>query len=135
MTCATAVLLLAATTPARASTPDLSTIERIERAVQLPPTSDPIDGYDRFYAPDTVFGRRMIVGLYLATHITDEGERYRKGDPDFWKGGPPRKGRTHLFANKDLLPDGIADGGCEEIHVFWDLARAKVVSIFCNGTA
>ena len=128
-------LLLAAVVSARASSLDLATVERIEKSVQLPAHSRPVDGYDRYYAPDTVSGRKVIVGLYLATDIADERERYREGNRDYWKGGPPRKGQRHLLLNASLLPDGIDDGGCEEIHVYWDVSNAKIAGIFCNGPA
>lgn len=115
--------------------PDLATVELIERTARLPPTSGPLDGYDRYYARNTITGRKVIVGLYLATHIADERERYGRGDPHYWEPVPPRKGRLHLLANASELPGDIADGGCEEINVIWDVATEKVAGVECNGLA
>ena len=126
-----AVLLLATTAPASASSPDLAIVEKLERTIQLPEGSHPLDEYDRYYAPGTISGRQTIVGLYLATRITDRD----KSDADHGNGRPPRKGQLHLLAKAKLLPSGISDGGCEEVHVFWDVVTAKIAGVYCNGLA
>ena len=131
MTSVTAGLILAATVSARAAAPDLATVGRIERAVRLPESSRPLDGYDRYYAPDSISDRQVIVGLYLATEMADERESYKKRH--FWNGGRPRKGQLQVLANASMLPDGITDGGCEEIHVYWDVMTSKIAGVFCNG--
>jgi hypothetical protein len=93
-----------------------STVQQIENAVHLPDGAGPIGSYDRYYAPDVVSGRHVIVGLYLAT-------------------GPGGVGRTHLLQHASDLPLGILDGGCEEIRVYWDVATSKVIGVSCNGVA
>jgi hypothetical protein len=96
-------------------------VAKIERAVTLPSTASAMDGYDRYYAPTTYSNRPMIVGLFLATSIANERE--------------PRKGRFRIVSSEADLPGGISDGGCLEIHVYWDIATEKIAGVFCNGLA
>jgi hypothetical protein len=133
--CISVALLLAVTVAAEGSSPDLATIEQIEHAVRLPASSYPLVGYDRYYARDTVSGRQVIVGLYLATNITDERKRFEKGGSNISKDRLYRKGEVHLLLSLSLFPDGITDGGCDEIRVYWDVATAKIAGVFCNGLA
>jgi hypothetical protein len=116
--------LVGACTLVPATVPDLGLINRIEREVRLPPTSHSIDGYDRYYVRQLISGRPSIVGLYLGTTIIAEREKRF-----------PRTGQVHVLTEGGGLPAGIADGGCEEIQVIWDVQTEKVVGVFCNGLA
>ncbi len=119
--------------PCWAAAPDRDLVSAIENAVRLPPHSQPVADYDRYYAMDTISGRPVVVGLYLATTITDQRERHHRGDASFWEGGPKRAGRLHILDRKSDLPGEIADGGCEEVHVYWDITSSSVAGVFCNG--
>jgi hypothetical protein len=130
-----AVLAHLGSNPAWAVMPDAALIAKIERAIQLPPTARRLDGYDRYYAPTIFSGRHMIVGLFLATRIADQNERRAKSDPDYWKSAPDRKGRIQILSSEDRFPEGISDGGCLQILIYWDTATEKVAGVSCNGLA
>ena len=131
-TCAAAMMMLAITTPAQAAKPDLAMVEALERSVKLPAGTKPLDAYDRYYALETVVGRRMIEGMYQESSDDDDLASYQRGDRDPVKYSPPRKGRRHLLAKASSLPD-IADGECSVIHVYWDIATARIAHVECNG--
>ena len=132
--CAAAMLILALTTPAQAAKPDLATVELIEREITLPAGAGPLDAYDRYYALETMSGRRLIVGLFQRTSLTDERERFESGGRSPLRYTPPRHGRRRLMAQaSSFLKFGVMDGGCSEIHVYWDIATAKIADVECNG--
>jgi len=117
-----------ATSPAIPVTP---AVEQIESVVSLPRGAQ-INRYDRYYAPQVISGRKMIVGTYLATEIVDQEDSYQHGDADWSKRHPERSGRVHVLVKDSDLPLGITDGGCLEIHVYWDVALSKVLRVSCN---
>jgi hypothetical protein len=132
-----ACLMMAALFAAAASAappPDRATIATIERLVKLPAGARPLRSYDRWYLYRTVSGRRMVEGLYLGTEYEDMRERQARNDPEFWKAASQqRPGRVHPVSNAWEMPAGIDDGGCDEVHVLYDVAAGRVTRVACNG--
>jgi hypothetical protein len=127
---------LFATAAVAAPPPDRATIATIERLVQLPDGARPLRSYDRWYLYRTVSGRRMVEGLYLGTEYEDLRERQAQGEAPSWKAASQqRPGRVHPVSNAWEMPAGIDDGGCDEVHVLYDVAASRVTKVACNGLA
>jgi hypothetical protein len=116
-------LLLGAMLPAAAAggnwTPDAQTIKRLEAAIHVPggPGSRdlPVATYARYYAGVTLAGRRTIVGELVLPAIMGQ------------------KAGVHIGSEDDF--PGIFDGGCDVVYLTYDVQRARIVSIMCNGIA
>ncbi len=135
MFCLSSLVGLAISSPATAAAPDPALVARIERSVTLPAGAGALDSYDRYYAPGVFFGRKAIVGVYLATYVGDHRVRFQRGEHGAQPRPSERKGRVRLVAEAAQLPEGIMDGGCAEIHIAWDLAASRILTVQCNGLA
>lgn len=94
---------------------DVATLDEIERQVVMPRGAQPLGRYARHYALGVQDGRQVVAGVYLL---------------------PPVHGRApgRRVDRWDHLP-GIADGGCAQVNVLWDVARRRLVHVNCNGLA
>lgn len=89
--------------------PDLAVIARLERKLVLPPYSHILGHYQRYYAGDTVGGRRVVEGRLI------------------WS----RRAITHIVA-PDKLPN-TKGGGCDYIDLTYDVQDDKVTSVACHA--
>lgn len=89
-------------------------MDRIERNVVLPPAAPHLGGYGRYYAWDErAPPRSRVIGVYVSI------------------GGWP-SGRH--WVDQAILPR-IFDGGCGLVTLIYDVARARIESMRCNGLA
>jgi len=95
--------------------PDLKIIAAVERVVKLPKRAARISFYTRYYAGVIENGHRILEGVY------DEGDD--EGD-----------GRVIIVDTAKKFPV-IFDGGCEIIHLSYDVDARRLLSISCNGEA
>jgi hypothetical protein len=100
----------AATAPASPDwRPDAATIARLESRLVLPPQSHVLGHYQRFYAGETVNGRRVVEGRLL------------------WS----RRATTRIVP-PGKLPN-VPSGGCDFIDLTYDVAADRMTRIACHG--
>jgi hypothetical protein len=94
-----------------------STMDRIERSIQLPRGADPLGTYDRYYAwYQGADGVRHVLAVYVK-YIRSGGEQAER----------------HWVAETDL--PSIDDGGCSVISFSYDVAAHRFEHLGCNGYA
>lgn len=116
-------------------------MDSIERQVRLPDRAEPLGFYAKLYAYDDKGKVRAVYFRSLAGYrgpvrrgCTSEGLSEKAG----WKAAfcpPPvgmAPGARRWLASADQLPDA-ADGGCNWIHVSYDLVTGAVEGAGCNG--
>ncbi len=96
-------------------TPDQATILRVEKMVSMPPRTEPLQSYSRYYAGITVKGRSVIHGRMVTRRVVD-------------------KPADIYIVPENQFP-GVRDGGCSVINFFYDLAEDSLTSLECNGDA
>lgn len=134
-----ALALIAAMTTAGAAgaasdVPTAAEVARVEAALTLPKGARAIYDYDRYYTRSMIDGRPVILGLFQRTWIRDVKEHLHN-NPDNWNMATPQRVGEVLRVRKAALPGQIADGGCEQIQVVYDVETNKLVDARCNGVA
>jgi hypothetical protein len=99
-------------------TPDASVVARVDTQAltyELPKGFDRLDYYARYYWGTVHDGRRVIEGsLIYSLWVSDKSEL----------------GKIHIVPESDAK--GIADGGCTEVNVEYDVELNKITHIACN---
>ena len=108
------VLMLSGTAAASQSyVPDLKTIATIESKIRIPRQPGmkrvPLARWVRYYTGSLMFGRKMVAGTYVLS------------------GAKP----GIYIVTPNRMP-ARATGGCEVVHVLYDVAAA-LPSVYCNG--
>lgn len=115
------------------------TVRAIERQVVMPRGAAPISSYRRFYARTRIGGRDAIMGVFLIKSA------YGQHDA---AAATPVPGVADAFVTEaDEVPQ-IADGGCAEVTIYFDLALQRLLPVrpqegdaseeqlgICNGLA
>lgn len=112
------IAILIAACSENAETPYKSTMDTIERQVQLPIGAAPLDEYARYYAADD----NEIVAIYIS--LVDPANPYYD---------LPR-GQRRWLADHRKLPL-INDGGCSVVCIRYNPATGKTDIPVCNGDA
>ena len=140
---------LLAATPARASRYREALMDQVERAVVLPRGAKPLNAYGRNYAFN---GHRQVVATYLVPsapadpsqgcevmlnnlgsrpctrkEIAESAASYARGIA-----AETPAGRRRWFRNSRSLPS-IADGGCTQVSVRYDIPTHHIMAVACNG--
>lgn len=94
--------------------PNKAQVARLEARLVMPFDAAPLDQYRRYYTGAHPKRAHRVAGLL-----------YRDFDD------PPG---VIIVDKPDAFPM-IFDGGCDVIHVTYDLATDEVLELFCNGVA
>ena len=100
------------------------TIRAIEYQVVMPRRAWSLDLYDRYYAPDNVDGREIIVGVFLLR--SSFGGRARDG------AAPASTIANAFTTSRSQLPT-ILDGGCSVVTVYFDVATQRLLPVHLEG--
>jgi hypothetical protein len=84
-------------------------ISGIERNIVLPEESNRLGDYSRYYAQTYVSGKPYLVGVFLLDGA----------------------GEVRVVSESDLPV--VLDGGCDVVHVEYDVTEERMVTICCQG--
>jgi len=118
-------------------------MDAIESKLTLPPGAQPLGDYARFYAFETP---GKVIAIYVipepreppgegCEEVTADGNSHPVACPPFraWPPGVPA-GHRRWVRNRREMP-WMADGGCLQISVTYDLQSGKIEEARCNGYA
>jgi hypothetical protein len=96
----------------RTWTPSPTIIAQLEANLTMPKDASPLQSYVRYFAGEVVGGRDIVVGIFVY-------------DPEH---------AEIRVVGTNQMPK-ILDGGCDVIHLTYDVDQRKVLSLSCNGEA
>ena len=124
-------------------------MDEIERTVALPTGAGPLSAYGRYYAYE---GRGKVLAIYLVPEpsVGNSCEIFtiHRGSRPCNRREIQEMKRRHARAAGLRVPAGkrrwygdsrdlpqIADGGCMQITIEYDVASKRVLGVACNGIA
>ena len=142
-------LLLVAAAPASSSRYQQQLMDQIERAVVLPKSAKPLNAYGRNYA---FSGPHRVIAIYLlpskpldssygcevmlkdlSSRSCTRSERAELAASSARAiAAETPAGRRRWFKSVGSLPM-IADGGCTQVTVWYDVPTHHVLAVACNG--
>ncbi|UPT62570.1 MAG: hypothetical protein M0D54_19810 [Hyphomonadaceae bacterium JAD_PAG50586_4] len=123
-----ALLVLASGTRAVAQTSVAETsIRAIEDQMVMPRGAGPLELYSRYYAPDQLNGREVIVGVFLLRDALEETAH---------TGAVTVASIPNAFtmASRWQLPL-VLDGGCSVVTIYFDLETQRLLPIQLEGVS
>lgn len=97
--------------------PTPAMVRDLELKVRLPATAEPLSTYARYYTGESISGRRVLKGYYLAGGVGNGRGLAKPG--------------IYLRPSEVL----VDDGGCDVITVFYDPQTKTIAGVYCNGFA
>ncbi len=101
-----------------------ATIREIESQVVMPRGARSLDLYDRYYAPDRIGEREVVVGVFLLRSSFSGQTR---------EGVAPVTAIDNVFTASATQLPVVMDGGCNVVTIYFDVATQRLMTIRLDG--